>query len=174
MKSIIFWQWANQSINVAINYSNANKTTVMNFQETACMFLFLQFPYSVFLFALGRGIYPFPFLLAVAYVSAVTTSCIIAVGLTQAVPRLRSVSPAVKSLLMKLVPFAAVASAGTVNVFLMRLKEIRYVGAILGYSEGKCVCRIWCYERHLSALASSQGNICHCNWSDESDFCWII
>ncbi|RUS13935.1 Tricarboxylate/iron carrier, partial [Endogone sp. FLAS-F59071] len=96
MKSIIFWQWANQSINVAINYSNANKTTIMNFQETAF-----------------------------AYVSAVTTSCIIAVGLTQSVPRLRSVSPAIKSLLMKLVPFAAVASAGTVNVFLMRLKEVR-------------------------------------------------
>ncbi|RUS24502.1 LOW QUALITY PROTEIN: Tricarboxylate/iron carrier [Jimgerdemannia flammicorona] len=96
MKSIIFWQWANQSINVAINYANANKTTEMSIQETS-----------------------------IAYVSAVTTSCLIAVGLTQSVPRLRGVSPAFKGLLMRLVPFVAVAAAGTVNVFLMRGKEIR-------------------------------------------------
>jgi hypothetical protein len=57
-------------------------------------------------------------------VSAVTTSCAIAVGLNQAVPRLK-VSPNMKSLAMKLVPFTAVAAAGTVNVFLMRGKEVR-------------------------------------------------
>lgn len=60
----------------------------------------------------------------VAYVSAVTTSCAIAVGLNQSVPKLK-VSPTIKSLCMKLVPFTAVAAAGTVNVFLMRGKEIR-------------------------------------------------
>ena len=60
----------------------------------------------------------------VAYVSAVTTSCAIAVGLNQSVPKL-NLSPTVKSLCMKLVPFTAVAAAGTVNVFLMRGKEIR-------------------------------------------------
>ena len=53
-----------------------------------------------------------------------TTSCAIAVGLNQAVPRL-NLSPSFKSLCMKLVPFTAVAAAGTVNVFLMRGKEIR-------------------------------------------------
>lgn len=53
-----------------------------------------------------------------------TTSCAIAVGLNQAVPRL-NLSPSIKSLCMKLVPFTAVAAAGTVNVFLMRGKEIR-------------------------------------------------
>jgi hypothetical protein len=60
----------------------------------------------------------------VAYVSAVSTSCLIAVGLTQSVPKLK-IAPSTKSLLMKLVPFTAVAAAGTVNVFLMRGKEIR-------------------------------------------------
>ncbi|KAI7862545.1 Tricarboxylate/iron carrier [Spinellus fusiger] len=95
IKSILFWQWANQSVNVAFNSANANKTTPMSMRETA-----------------------------VAYVSAVTTSCALAVGLSQAVPRLK-VSPAVKSLMIKLVPFTAVAAAGTVNVFLMRGKEIR-------------------------------------------------
>ncbi|KAI8643691.1 Tricarboxylate/iron carrier [Parasitella parasitica] len=95
IKSILFWQWANQSVNVAFNSANANKTTPMSLRETA-----------------------------IAYASAVTTSCAIAVGLNQSVPRL-NVSPTVKSLCMKLVPFTAVAAAGTVNVFLMRGKEIR-------------------------------------------------
>jgi len=96
IKSILFWQWCNQSLNVAVNYSNSNKTTPMSLQETA-----------------------------VAYVSAVSTSCLLAVGLTQSVPKIKSISPGTKSLLMKLVPFTAVAAAGTVNVFLMRGKEIR-------------------------------------------------
>ncbi len=62
-----------------------------------------------------------PTVCIVAYASAVTTSCALAVGLNQAVPRL-NLSPTVKLLCMKLVPFTAVAAAGTVNVFLMRGK----------------------------------------------------
>ncbi|CAO3671106.1 unnamed protein product [Rhizopus stolonifer] len=95
IKSILFWQWANQSVNVAFNSANANKTTPMSLKETS-----------------------------IAYLSAVTTSCALAVGLNQAVPRLK-ISANIKSLCMKLVPFSAVAAAGTVNVFLMRGKEIR-------------------------------------------------
>ncbi|KAF9357377.1 hypothetical protein BGX26_003812 [Mortierella sp. AD094] len=95
VKSIIFWQWTNQSVNVAFNYANANKTIEMDMKETA-----------------------------VAYMSAVTTSCFLAVGLNQLVPRLTSISPGVRSVLGRLVPFTAVAAAGTVNVFLMRGKEI--------------------------------------------------
>ncbi|KAF9408905.1 hypothetical protein BGZ94_002151 [Podila epigama] len=95
VRSIIFWQWANQSINVAFNSANSNKTTEMNMKETA-----------------------------VAYVSAVTTSCFLAVGLNQLVPRLTSISPGLRTILGRLVPFTAVATAGTVNVFLMRGKEI--------------------------------------------------
>lgn len=68
--------------------------------------------------------YQFFIYLIVAYLSAVTTSCALAVGLNQAVPRLK-ISANIKSLCMKLVPFSAVAAAGTVNVFLMRGKEIR-------------------------------------------------
>jgi hypothetical protein len=55
----------------------------------------------------------------------VTTSCGLAVGLTQAVPRLKFLKPSIRGILTKLVPFVAVASAGTVNVYLMRMKEIR-------------------------------------------------
>lgn len=35
VKSIMFWQWANQSVNVAFNYANANKTIEMDMKETA-------------------------------------------------------------------------------------------------------------------------------------------
>ncbi|KAG0325730.1 hypothetical protein BGZ99_000250 [Dissophora globulifera] len=95
VKSIIFWQWTNQSVNVAFNYANANKTIEMNHKETAF-----------------------------AYMSAVTTSCFLAVGLNQLVPRMTSISPGMRVILSRLVPFAAVAAAGTLNVFLMRGKEI--------------------------------------------------
>ncbi|KAI9240207.1 MAG: Tricarboxylate/iron carrier [Podila humilis] len=76
VKSIIFWQWANQSINVAFNSANSNKTTEMNMKETA------------------------------------------------ACARMTSISPGLRTILGRLVPFTAVAAAGTVNVFLMRGKEI--------------------------------------------------
>lgn len=97
MKSIVFWQWANQSMNVAINYANANKTTEMNVWETGA-----------------------------AYAAAVTASVSIALGLNEGVKRLPSTfSPVLRTVFSRLVPFAAVAGAGTVNVFTMRLKEIR-------------------------------------------------
>ena len=60
-----------------------------------------------------------------AYASATTTSVGLAVGLNQLVPRLRSITPATRSLLTKFVPFVAVASAGFVNIALMRWKEIK-------------------------------------------------
>ena len=40
-------------------------------------------------------------------------------------PRLKRLSPVAKTTLTRLVPFAAVASAGALNVFLMRGEEIR-------------------------------------------------
>jgi hypothetical protein len=55
----------------------------------------------------------------------VTASCGVALGLNALVPRLKSLSPNAKMLAGRLVPFAAVASAGVLNVFLMRGEEIR-------------------------------------------------
>ncbi|KAK4054954.1 Sideroflexin FSF1 [Microbotryomycetes sp. JL221] len=95
LRSVIFWQWANQSLNVCVNYSNANKSIQMSNTEIA------------------------------SYVSATLASCSIAVGLNSIVPRLKGVSPGTRALLAKFVPFAAVASAGVVNIGLMRWKEIR-------------------------------------------------
>ncbi|KAF2216225.1 hypothetical protein CERZMDRAFT_109175 [Cercospora zeae-maydis SCOH1-5] len=92
----IAWQVANQSLNVAINFSNANKSTPMSTSS-----------------------------IIQSYFLAVSASCGVAVGLNSIVPRLKRLSPSAKITLGRLVPFAAVASAGVLNVFLMRGEEIR-------------------------------------------------
>lgn len=56
---------------------------------------------------------------------AVSASCSVAVGLNALVPRLKTISPNTRLILSRLVPFAAVASASALNVFLMRGEEIR-------------------------------------------------
>jgi len=92
----LLWQITNQSLNVAINSSNANKSTPLSTST-----------------------------LVQSYLLAVSASCSVALGLNALVPRLKRVSPSTKLVLTRLVPFAAVASAGALNVFLMRGEEIR-------------------------------------------------
>ncbi|MCJ1374080.1 hypothetical protein MMC20_005311 [Loxospora ochrophaea] len=92
----LLWQITNQSLNVAINSANANKSTPMSTQT-----------------------------IVKSYFLAVSASCSVALGLNALVPRLKRLSPATKTILTRLVPFAAVASAGALNVFLMRGEEIR-------------------------------------------------
>lgn len=92
----IFWQVANQSLNVAINISNANKSHPLTNKQ-----------------------------IAINYTMAVTASCSVALGLNSIVPRLKSLKPQTKLILGRLVPFAAVVSAGVANVFLMRSEEIK-------------------------------------------------
>ncbi|KAI8903337.1 Tricarboxylate/iron carrier [Gorgonomyces haynaldii] len=91
---ILFGQWVNQSVNVAFNYFNANKSAPMSMNETM-----------------------------LAYTAAVGSSCTIAVGLSQWLQRAK-VSQSMRSILSRVVPFTAVAAAGTLNVFLMRRKEL--------------------------------------------------
>ncbi|KAJ4288539.1 Sideroflexin FSF1 [Kalmusia sp. IMI 367209] len=90
------WQVTNQSLNVAINFSNANKSTPLSTST-----------------------------IIQSYFLAVGASCGVALGLNSLVPRLKSLSPNAKLIAGRLVPFAAVASAGVLNVFLMRGEEIR-------------------------------------------------
>ncbi|MCJ1429358.1 hypothetical protein MMC29_007271 [Sticta canariensis] len=92
----LLWQITNQSLNVAINSSNANKSTPLS---TSIMIR--------------------------SYILAVSASCSVALGLKSIVLRLKRLSPGTKTVLTRLVPFAAVASAGALNVFLMRGEEIR-------------------------------------------------
>ena len=112
LKSVVFWQVANQSLNVvraalpvlrspdeAVNYSNANKSVPMSTSEVAT-----------------------------AYFAATGSSVGIALALSRAVPRLRGLSPAVKALMSRFIPFASVASAGCVNMCVLsraRLKSAR-------------------------------------------------
>lgn len=92
----LFWQVANQSLNVAINTANANKSHPLTTKQ-----------------------------MATSYLMAVGASCGVALGLNSIVPKLKNVSANTKLILGRLVPFAAVVSAGIVNVFLMRGQEIR-------------------------------------------------
>lgn len=93
---ILLWQITNQSLNVAINNANANKSTALSRTQ-----------------------------MIQSYLAAVSASCTVALGLNAIVPRLKRVSPNTKLILGRLVPFAAVATAGALNVFLMRGEEIR-------------------------------------------------
>jgi tricarboxylate carrier len=92
----LFWQVANQSLNVAVNISNANKSHPLSTTQ-----------------------------LIQNYAIAVTASCGVALGLNAIVPRLKNISANTKMILGRLVPFAAVVSAGVVNVFAMRSQEIK-------------------------------------------------
>ncbi|ELU04160.1 hypothetical protein CAPTEDRAFT_167738 [Capitella teleta] len=94
-KSTIFWQWLNQSHNACVNYSNRNAS-----KET-----------PVSRFVLG-------------YVGAVTSAVGIALGLGALVKRANGLSPGMKILVQKFVPFPAVATASTCNVILMRNSEL--------------------------------------------------
>lgn len=91
----LFWQVANQSLNVAINTANANKSHPLTTTQ-----------------------------IMTNYALAVTASCSVALGLNAMVPRLK-VQPATRMVLGRLIPFAAVVSAGVVNVYLMRSEEIK-------------------------------------------------
>ncbi len=92
----LLWQIANQSLNVGVNSANANKSTPLSTSQ-----------------------------LTKSYLLAVSASCSVALGLNALVPRLKRLSPTTRTVLTRLVPFAAVASAGVLNVFLMRAEEIR-------------------------------------------------
>lgn len=92
----LFWQIANQSLNVAVNTANANKSHPLSVQQ-----------------------------LATSYLLAVSGSCGVALGLNALVPRLRNISANTRTILSRLVPFAAVVCAGVVNVGLMRSEELR-------------------------------------------------
>ena len=93
----IFWQWANQSYNVAVNYANRN-IGAKSMSNEAIM---------------------------ASYAGAVVASCSLAVGLGAVVKKLneRPNPGAAIRLFRGSVPFFAVASAGVVNVFLMRRQE---------------------------------------------------
>lgn len=93
-RGVLAWQITNQTLNVLINTSNANKSSPLTNGQLAASF----------------GL-------------AVGASCGVAVGLGRAVEKV-NLKPKAKIILGRLVPFAAVATAGVLNVALMRGGEI--------------------------------------------------
>ncbi len=123
------WQITNQSLNVAINSSNANKSSPMT---TAT--------------------------LAKSYGIAVAASCSVALGLNALVPRLK-VAPSTRNILKRLVPFAAVASAGALNAYIMRRGEILTgidVRPVISDAEKKKMLDEGKSERDVPSLGKSQ------------------
>jgi len=96
ISSVIFWQWVNQSYNLALNHANRNASNPLSNADI------LQ-TYSV----------------------AVGLSCSVAVGLGQLVKNASSFKPSVRATVQRFVPYTAVATAGIANVFLMRWNELR-------------------------------------------------
>ena len=126
---IVAWQITNQSLNVAINSANANKSSPMT---TAT--------------------------LAKSYGIAVSASCSVALGLNGLVPRLK-VSEGTRNVLKRLVPFAAVASAGALNTYLMRRGEIQAgidVRPVLSDEEKKQLQAEGKSERDVPSLGKSK------------------
>jgi sideroflexin-5 len=96
-RGTILWQITNQSLNVAINSANANQSMPLTTSQ-----------------------------LIKSYLLAVSASCSVAVGMNALVSRFKQqLKPTTYLILSRLVPFTAVATAGALNVFLMRSEEIR-------------------------------------------------
>lgn len=94
----LFWQWYNQSYNVCVNYSNGNKSNQLSNIKI------LQ-----------------------AYSYAVFASCSVSYGLNKLLTASQtSFSSSTYYLLSKTIPFTAVASAGALNVILMRYNEMKH------------------------------------------------
>ncbi|XP_076439620.1 sideroflexin-5-like [Babylonia areolata] len=95
LRSVIFWQWLNQSHNACVNFANRNASK----------------PTPTKRFIMG-------------YVGAVTSAVGIAVGLSLLIRRASGFSHTTKMLIQRFVPFPAVATASTCNVVLMRNSEL--------------------------------------------------
>ncbi|KAL6042462.1 Sideroflexin FSF1 [Balamuthia mandrillaris] len=96
MGTTLFWQWFNQSYNVALNHANRNASNEMSNSQ-----------------------------IMKAYAGAVGLSCSLAVGLNEVVKRATAFTPAVRTAIQNMVPFTAVAAAGVLNVFMMRGNEMK-------------------------------------------------
>eukprot|EP01111_Echinosteliopsis_oligospora_P010455 TRINITY_DN3253_c0_g1_i1.p1 TRINITY_DN3253_c0_g1~~TRINITY_DN3253_c0_g1_i1.p1 ORF type:complete len:213 (+),score=38.10 TRINITY_DN3253_c0_g1_i1:269-907(+) len=94
----IFWQWINQSYNIAMNHANRNASNEMPTSQ-----------------------------IVQSYVTAVSVSCGVALGLRHLVDKaLATASAALRSNIKMFIPFAAVSIAGVANVCIMRRNEMKY------------------------------------------------
>jgi len=92
----IFWQWINQSYNIALNHANRNATNAMSTEQ-----------------------------IATSYATAVIISCSVALGMRKVADKVSSGSlKTLASAFRLFTPFTAVALAGVANVCIMRGNEM--------------------------------------------------
>lgn len=103
----MFWQWYNQSYNVAVNYANKNAAGELTDTQ-----------------------------LATAYFSAVGTSLGIAYGMNKASTNLSAKFPRAAGAVKMMIPFSAVVAAGTASLLIVRQGELRK-GVQVSDAEGK-------------------------------------
>eukprot|EP00742_Colponemidia_sp_Colp-10_P004196 GILJ01004475.1.p1 GENE.GILJ01004475.1~~GILJ01004475.1.p1 ORF type:complete len:341 (+),score=51.32 GILJ01004475.1:44-1024(+) len=111
LTNIIFWQWVNQTYNSAVNYANRNASTSMSDTQRT-----------------------------VSYLAASITSVAVAVGLNRVSDNARFKSQLLKTAMKTVAPYTAVASAGALNVLLMRYSEATQ-GVDVRNSDGSLVGR---------------------------------
>jgi Sideroflexins len=104
---MMFFQWLNASHNALVNYYNRNASSHTS-QET-----FLQ-----------------------SYAAASATAMGVAVGLNMLIRKSGNLSPTMKTVIQRFVPFPAVALSNVANVTLMRQEELKsginiFVGVVL-------------------------------------------
>lgn len=108
--NVVFWQWINQTYNACLNYNNRNATTVFTNKE-----------------------------LGIAYTGAVTTSISIALIGRWLSKRFGTTAGSISSQRFRngLVSLCALATAGFLNLFLIRYNEMAK-GVTLRYKDKEC------------------------------------
>ncbi|OZC09256.1 tricarboxylate carrier [Onchocerca flexuosa] len=116
-RAVVFWQWANQSFNALVNYTNRNARSPLSKRliklQCECIVVFSLFILPVFQLEYQTRD------LLVAYTSAVTGALAVAVGLKNYLAK-RAFSPQFQ----RFVPLAAVAVANAINIPLTRQNEL--------------------------------------------------
>lgn len=108
--NIVFWQWINQTYNAILNYSNRNASSTLD----------------------AKG-------LATAYGGAVTASISIGLGMRRLLaPYAKNIKGPGQLIFNFMINMTAIASAGVLNVLIMRSKEIKE-GITLTDAEGNAV-----------------------------------
>eukprot|EP00035_Acanthoeca_spectabilis_P024440 m.453814 g.453814 ORF g.453814 m.453814 type:complete len:332 (+) comp20559_c0_seq1:222-1217(+) len=95
MASALFWQWWNQSYNVAVNYANRNEASTLTDSE-----------------------------LALAYGAGVTTAMGATLGFAKLTERMVKKFPAASGTLKMFIPFISIVAAGTVTLVVVRRGEL--------------------------------------------------
>jgi len=91
----LFWQWANQSYNVAVNYANRNGSSQMTTEQ-----------------------------IGISYGAAVLSSCGIAWGMGKAGARLDKMGGMMGTALRVAAPYTAVVTAGCLSLIIIRKPEL--------------------------------------------------